>query len=374
MIYTLPVITPILALGSSDRGERLQAARHLARHLSTPGYLETLRQHRLTPLIYQSMTSFSRKEMGNVPHLEELRQDYLWALKRCQEQERETHLLKEVLSGAGVDVILLKGADIRHRLYEDPATRPMGDVDVLISPADLDKARTALEQQGYIVIPRDLDLQPDFAARFSYVLGLKTPLGDAPLVDVHWEIREVGTFYRLPYAPLRARAATREVQGRSALVLAPEHLLLHLCLHTFDELEYAGMQKIVDLDRVLRRLPLNWGLFLEDTARFRIQGPVWLILRELERLSPGAVPESVLRQLAAHRPSWVEKIILRREASYHVVASMAGLWRYLPLRAWAPYLKAKLWPSPAYLRANARVFPCRAGYFRHLLGRAQEKI
>ena len=337
MIYTLPVITPMLALGSSDRGERLQAARHLARHLSTPGYLETLRQHRLTPLIYQSMTSFSRKEMGNVPHLEELRQDYSWALKRCQAQERETHLFVELLSKAGVEVILLKGADIRHRLYEDPATRPMGDVDVLISPADLDKARTALEQQGYIVIPRDLDLQPDFAARFSYVLGLKTPLGDAPLVDVHWEIREVGTFYRLPYAPLRARAATREVQGRSALVLAPEHLLLHLCLHSFDELEYAGMH--------------------EDTARFRIQGPVWLILRELERLSPGAVPESVLRQLAAHRPSWVEKIILRREAACHVVASMAGLWRYLPLRAWAPYLKAKLWPSPAYLRANAREFP-----------------
>jgi len=279
----------------------------------------------------------------------------------------------EVISGAGVEVILLKGADIRHRLYDDPETRLMGDVDVLISPADLEKTQITLQQQGYTIMPRDLDLQPEFAARFSYVFSVKTPLGGVKAVDVHWEIREAGAYYRLPYTPLRARAVSREVQGRPVLVLAPEHVLMHLCLHTFDELECASILKIVDLDRALCRLPLDWDLFLEDAARFGIQGPVFWILREMARLRPGVIPETVLRQLAAYRPGWTENFILRRKTSALLVASVAVLWRYLPLRAWAPYLKAKLWPSSAYLRANAKDFPRRVDYFRHLLGRAQEK-
>jgi len=373
MIFSHPVIAPMLALGSSDPGERLKAAQHFAHHLLTPGYLDILRQHRLTPLIYQTLTSFPRQDVGKVPHLKELRQDYLWALRQYKFQELETHKLLEVISEAGVEVILLKGADIRHRLYDEPATRLMGDVDVLISPADLERVRLALKGQGYTVMPRDLDLQPDFAVRFSYVFSVKTPLGGVKAVDVHWEIREAGAFYRLPYNPLRARAVTREVQGKSVLVLAPEHVLMHLCLHTFDELECASILKIVDLDRALGRLPLDWDLFLEDAARFGIQGPVFWIFREMARLSPGAIPGTVLEKLAAYQPGWTEKFILRRQASTLLVASVAVLWRYLPLRTWAPYLKAKLWPSSAYLRANADDFPSRADYLRHLLGRVQEK-
>jgi len=148
---------------------------------------------------------------------------------------------------------------------------------------------------------------------------------------------------------------------------------MHLCLHTFDELECAGILKIVDLDRALSRWPLNWDLFMKDAVRFGIQGPVYWIFLEMARLRPGAIPGAVLEQLAAYRPGWMEKYILRRELAGLLLASIAALWRYLPVRAWPEFLKGKLWPTSAYLKANAKEFGSRIGYLRHLLKRAQAK-
>lgn len=363
----------MLALGSSDPGKRLQAAQHLGRHLSEPGYFETLRHHRLTPLIYQTLTSFPRQEVGNVPRLRELRQDYSMALKLYRIQERETRQLVELLSNAGVEVILLKGADIRHRLYEDPATRPMGDVDIFISPSDLERTRYALTRQGYRLRPWEIDPQPGFNARFNYDLSFESPAGTLSIIDFHWEIRQVGTYYRLPFAPLRNRAEIRDLGGVSALLLAPEHVLMHLCLHTFDELECATILKIVDLDRALSRWPLDWDLFMNDAVRFGIQGPVSLIFQEMARLRPERIPKAVLEQLATYRPSWVERAILRRQKASLLLASVAALWRFLPVRSWPEFLKGKLWPTSAYLKANPNQFGSRTVYLRHLLKRARAK-
>jgi hypothetical protein len=373
MIFTNPIVPPVLDLGSADPRARLQAVRQITRQLSVPGVLDTLRQHRLTPLIYQTLTQFTRKEVGEVPLLRELRGDYLGSLRLYHIQESETGLLVEVLAAAGVEVILLKGADIRHRLYEDPACRPMSDVDVLISPADLERARTALEQQGYTLMPRDLDLRPGFTAQFGWVITYKTPRGGIPFVDVHWEIQEAGTFYRLPYNHLRARATVQELGGLSALVLAPEHVVMHLCLHTFDELEYNTILKIVDLERALHRFSLDWDLLLDDASRFRVQEPILWIFRDIEHVRPGLVPALVLEQLAAHRPGWAERFILRRQRNTMLVASLMALWHHLPAKAWPAYLQAKIWPSRAYLDANARDFSRRTDYLNHILGRARER-
>ncbi len=373
MIFTHPLVPPVLALGSAAPRARLQAVQQIARQLSVPGVLDTLRQHRLTPLIYQTLTHFTRKEVGKIPLLKELRADYFGSLSLYHIQKRETRLLGEVLAAAGVEVILLKGADIRHRLYEDPACRPMSDVDVLISPADLERARTALEQQGYTLMPRDLDLRPGFTTQFGWVITYKTPRGGIPFVDIHWEIQEAGTFYRLPYGYLRGRATVQELGGLSMLVLAPEHLVMHLCLHTFDELEYNTILKVVDLERALNRFPLDWDFFLDDANRFRVQEPILWIFRDIDHLRPGLVPASVLEKLAAHRPGWAERFILRRQRNTMLVASIMALWRHVPVKAWPAYLQAKIWPSRAYLEANAGSFSSRTDYLNHILGRAGEK-
>jgi hypothetical protein len=373
MIFDDPLIPPVLDLGSADPKIRLQAGKQIAQQLGTPGFLDILIVHRLTSLLYYTLTQFSREEVGKVPLLEALRRDYLGGLRLYRTQERETQQFVKVLADAGVEVILLKGADIRHRLYDDPVCRPMNDLDVLISPADLEKARSILVKHGYALFPRDMDLRSGFNARFGWVASFQPRAGESLYADVHWGIQEAGTFYRLPYGPLRARATARNLDGVSALVLAPEHVIMHLCLHTFDELENASLLKFSDLQRALTRFPLDWDLFLDDAARFRIQEPLLWILREITRWRPGLVPAEVLKKLGAHRSGWAEGFIIRRQANAKLVASVMALWRHLPVRAWPAYLWAKLWPSREYLKVNAESFSGRADYLNHMLGRAQDK-
>jgi hypothetical protein len=373
MIFSHPLIAPALDLGAADPEVRLRAVRQFISRLADPGFLATLRQHRLTPLLYSTLTQFPREEVGAAPLLGELRRDYLEKLGGYKVQERETRRLAEALAQAGVEGILLKGGDIRHRLYDDPVSRPMGDVDILISPADLDRARAVLKGRGYPLTPKDVDRIPDFNRRFSWEELYGAPRGCGVYFDIHWEIRKMGAFYRLPYAPLHARATPGPQGWGPLLILAPEHLLMNLCLNTLEEWEQAGVMKAVDLDRALSRLPLNWDFFLEDAARFQIQGALFLILRYLAALRPGAAPGWVLARLAAYRPGWGERLILSRRSGSLLGASLATLGRHLPVRDWPAFLRGKLWPDRAFLQANRRTYPSRLGYVRHLFKRTQDK-
>jgi hypothetical protein len=163
------------------------------------------------------------------------------------------------------------------------------------------------------------------------------------------------------------------MEGVTALVLSPEHLLMNLSLNALEELEEAGILKILDIYLALSRLPLDWDLFLEEAATFHLLGPMFWILREMEKLRPGLVPAVVLQQLAAYTPGWCERAILRRTRGSLLVGFLAGVWGYLPVREWPALLKGKIWPSADFIRANPQEFGSRIGYLQHLLRRTQDK-
>lgn len=373
MTFNDPLIHPVLDLGAAKPGVRSRAVQQFIRRLSTPGFLDTLRQNRLTPLLYHTMTQLSRQEVGEVPHLDELRRDYLAVLRLYTIQERETRHVLQVLGDAGVEAVVLKGADICQRLYGNPVCRPMSDVDVLIPPSDREKAQDALCRSGYTRMPRDLDLRPGFNARFGWEEMYASARSAEFWVDLHWEIQEMGTLYRLPYEALRARAQPSMIGSLPVLVLCPEHLLLHLGVHTLDEWENAPLLKIVDLERILTRLPLDWDLFLAEAAAFRAQGPMRWVLQEMARFCPDTIPGYVLEELAAYRPLWAEELILRRPAAGFPLAMVLSLWRHQPVRAWLTFLRGKLWPETAYLKANAPDIDSRSKYLRNLLKRSQDR-
>jgi hypothetical protein len=373
MLFAHPLIPLVLDLTSSDPGVRLRAVGEIARQLAVPGFLDTLRQHRLTAFYYHCLTRLSREEVGEIPRLEDLRWDYLAQMRRCQTQTGEVRSLVGGLQAGGVEPLVLKGGDVRHRLYDDPATRPMGDVDLLIAPAELGRVRALLASRGFVRVPRDMDRGPDFNARFAWEEAYASPQRGALVLDLHWDIRKMGAFYRLPYTALKARAVVRDMGGVTALALCPEHLLMNLCLNALEELEEAGILKILDIHLALSRLPLDWDFFLTETASLGIQGPMAWMLQEMAKLRPGAMPALVLRQLEAYIPPWWERVILRRGAGSFLVGFLAAMWRYLPVRKWPALVKGKIWPSAAFIQGNARDYRSRRDYVLHLLKRSRAK-
>ncbi|MBM4284540.1 MAG: nucleotidyltransferase family protein [Deltaproteobacteria bacterium] len=364
--FARPALSRLLLLGSPDPVVREAAARQTALALADPAFLHLLREHRVSPLVYHHLSAHSRQVVGEVPHLAALRTDFSRSLQTVRRQELETADLLRRLADAGVECVLLKGADLRHRLYPEPATRPMGDLDLLIPPAQLAPARRVMAELGYTPFQWTPELAPGYLERFDHELGLDPPPDRELVVDLHWEIREVGFLYSLPYDDLRPSCLGPVRGGVPVLVLSPEHLLIHLCLHTYDEINTTGLLKLLDLALAAASPELDWRRFLEEVARLGVGGGVFIMLREMAPLLPQGLPPEVGAAIAAYRPRRLEALALRPGVLGQAAGQAAFLLGHLHPRDWPRYLGPRLWPHRDYLTANLGR-PDRLAYFRRFL-------
>ena len=342
-------------------GEGGAPAAHCAPGRLDFGSLDELRGHHLLPLIFRELARRGLEKELPPAVFAELRTAYLLAFQQAARQEAEIPPVLRALGRAGLEAIILKGAEVRHRLYSDPAVRPMADLDLLISRARLREAEEILVQMGYLPLPEP---RPGFVERFENELTFCPTPGKCLRVDLHFgELRALGPFYRLPHARLAAWAQTLDLAGLEAKVLAPEHLLIHLSLHTFQDFTVFGPFAIplIDLSLALTRLPMDWDFFLAESARFRCQGPAYLMLRALTSLPGVAVPAEVLDGLGQYRPAWQERLILQRLG--YVSLHLASLYRHRRFSDWAFFFWAKLFPQTSYTREHCGTVEARLRAF-----------
>jgi hypothetical protein len=328
-----------------------------------------LRRESLTPLIYLELIHQGRQEEVDPVSLHQLQNDFAHSLNAAALQEQEIWRLIEAFSQAEVDFILIKGADLRLRVYRDPAQRPMSDLDILVSPAQHPQAREVLVGLGYFLSPYCNDPRPGFRELFDHELEFDPPQGRTLPVDLHWETRAVAGFYRLPYAALQPQAISLIYQGLPLRFLAPEHALLHLCLHAFNDFYETGRVRyttlhLVDIAMALTRMHFDWPRFLQEVARCGCQRPVSSVLGELAEILPLALPPFVLAELRGYRLTWGEMIMMPYGLGY--LTNYFPVFYHHPLRDWLRFLEAKLRPDPDYL-ANLADKPNRPSYWRQFI-------
>ena len=95
----------MLDLESGDPQVRLRAVQQIALQLSTPGFLEALRRHRLTALVYQPSPSLAGKRWGR-PLLEAMRWGYLGRLAKYRAQAGNAQVLLKGLHDDGVEPLI----------------------------------------------------------------------------------------------------------------------------------------------------------------------------------------------------------------------------------------------------------------------------
>lgn len=141
-------------------------------------------------------------------------------------QARVTRVL-DLLAADGVAAVVFKGAHLAYACYPDPCLRPHVDTDLLIDPADVEKARRVFERAGHRAIPH-------VSGRFvmsqcHYVDG---EVGGAYAYDVHWQIANPAVFRDLlPFESVRARAVPLPAYGPHGLGPSLPHALLIACIH-----------------------------------------------------------------------------------------------------------------------------------------------
>lgn len=254
-------------------------------------------------------------------------------------QWRTLEAILAAFESGSVPAAVLKGPWLAHRLYPEPSDRHAVDLDVLVAPADLDRALEVLSAAGWRV---DDGPSARYARRHHHHLQV-TRAGSPPL-ELHFRARAgFGTI--VESAPLLARAsAARTPDGHATLTLAPEDEFVYLAVHAAGH-ACSRLIWLYDLKLLLRAAPaLDWALVAARAQGIGAGAPVAFTCRLLrERLG---LPIPALAPLRGDGPRHaLARLVQRRVAadSGALAIDRLGGLVFTSLLSRSPLAALRLW-------------------------------
>ena len=173
------------------------------------------------------------------------------------------------LDARGIPAIPFKGPALAEAAYGDVAMRQFADLDVLVREKDVRAVKELLVAEGFEAARAMTDRQERSHLRRTCELSFSRP-GSGIVLDVHWRF---AADYMAPAADSRGafdRHVVGRLQGCPVRALAPDDLLLFLCLHgTFHLWDALG--QVSDVARFIEsRDGWDWPRLRERAEKFRL--------------------------------------------------------------------------------------------------------
>ena len=265
---------------------------------------------------------------------------------------------------AGCRGILLRGPVFRRHLYPDGTPRGYGDVDLLVAPADLERAGSALASLG-LELGLDHVEHPGMAEPHAQEWGRP---GGARVVDLHWQIPGIEAPRERAWEILSAHAEPMLLAGEPADALRAEAVALVAVLHAAFH-GHGHAKSIRDLERALERLDADtWA----SAARLATELDATEAFAAGLRLVP--VGERLASELGLPEVRSRQRMLM----ALGQPAGSLGLLKLLepaPPRERLRALRYALVPSRAYMRASSSLAARgRAGLALAYLDRAGRRV
>ncbi len=191
----------------------------------------------------------------------------------------------------GIDALPVKGVVLAPRLYGSLADRPMGDVDLRVRPADLQRVARVASASGWPVRRTSRQLGTLDLDVCNTLIEIETTIGPPGVcaVDVDAMLRRS----TVQTAPFGFRHREPEVH---------DHALV-LCVNAFkDQLRFAPPTCATDLALLARRPEFHADRMVSRAREARLTALVWLVADWLERRTPGTTWGEVLIRLGSVPP------------------------------------------------------------------------
>jgi DNA-binding transcriptional ArsR family regulator len=229
-----------------------------------------------------------------------------------------------VLDRAAPGWVVVKGASLGARVYENPVERPAGDLDVVVAPERFADAVEALEAAGARVLDRNWTLL--LRERRGQV-HLVLPQGT--VMDLHWDVLNRGVVredFSLRTRDLLERAEPVRIGPHLVRTLDAADTVLHLCLHA----AVSGGHRVgwlMDVERSLRRLDPDQDELVRRCTQARARAAVGAVLLSAHRLLGAPVQPDVLGRLVGPAVRSVSRTL-------DLVDPVGGRWDDQGPRAW----------------------------------------
>ncbi len=298
------------------------------------------------------------------------------------------HILP-ALEGKVNPVVVLKGGALAFTLYLNPGLRPLGDIDILVPPEQLDRVEQCLGEIGFHRDMQEVAEGFDNLIRHHIHLGRRTP---RPLhVEVHQRL--FGTpsdWFTAPLEWFWTQTETYLIPNAhggvtTAWTFSPTANLIYLSGHLMLSHGEARSQLLwfYDLHLILQKWSerIDWDLLVERAGELEWAPVVSAALEGVQKRFGSRIPEGVLEQLDGLKQERAAELVKMRSQEIFLDRAVGRLL-VLQTKDWpgrAKMLWAFLFPSPEYIHQhhNPRpswlwplYYPYRWGYMLRDVGLA----
>jgi len=191
-------------------------------------------QNGVAALLYKKL---SGKAGSTIPAsvLASLKNEYLRTLVLNTNLLKKAHEINSILRNKGVEPVFLKGILLAPFLYRDPALRPMGDIDLLVSEKEVQEAYDVLIEEG--AVPAD-PMEKDHASNHHLPMII---FKSAP-VEIHRFLTSKDSDYFIPPISIFSKKITWS-NGREELP-GPSFIdaFIYMAVHVYYTFLRGGMR------------------------------------------------------------------------------------------------------------------------------------
>jgi hypothetical protein len=309
--YTCPEFTLLCrCLASSPDADAIAEVRQcLSRSLDWDYLVRTARRNRTLTLLYWTL-SRSGPERVPAPVLQQLRSHF--EALQCRNQQLTDELLRilEALADRGIPAVPYKGPVLAMSAYKNLALREFQDLDVIIHKEDLPKVKDVLITAGFEPHVHESYRDEADALQYGYNLAFFRPQGNIKL-EIHWAFTSDYLPFPVDLRYLRTRLEPFVLTGRTVQNIAPEELLLILCVHASKHL-WHSLIMVSDVAELIRGNPaLDWPRIVEQSAALGSTRMLLLGLLLVNVLLSTDIPSQLLEMAHADRfvPSMATEVM-----------------------------------------------------------------
>lgn len=317
----LPILFGALQIRPAELGiERLRQSILTVSATEWPLILRAAEHHRIAPLMYRNLSRYAADETS--PQIrQQLRESALAYTQRNLFLLQRLTWLLDLLDRHQIRAIPFKGPTLALGAYGDLSLRPCGDLDLLLAPEDLVRAKDLLvaetfeplfptssrRESAYLASLTGEELLEYLKWQREYHLIRRS---DGLNIDLHCGIVPGSFAIGLEHDVFFGDMQTVKLAGREMPQLSPESMLLVLCANGTKDY-WSELDRVADVAAVItKNADLNWQSVLDRAEQLSIRRALLLALELSRPLLNEPLPSRVLREIESDRaiPTLTAKI------------------------------------------------------------------
>jgi hypothetical protein len=251
--------------------------------------------HLVTPLLLRSLRATGTLESVPTDIVEPMVNSTMRNLAHNMQRSLELIRVLDALSSEEITAVILKGPALTNAVYHDESLRIYSDIDLLIERHELSRAKEIVAGLGYSLVRDNYSVADDL----NEELGCEwTYYHPKAVLEIHWNIVDKLSRFNINVQELIDRAVVFDMSGRQELMLSPEDMLLHLCIHQYKH-HWQRLRDLCDIAEIARQYSkdFDWRGFLTRSSSADADKSVYYTLLLAQHILDAPVPKWVLDSL-----------------------------------------------------------------------------